>query len=173
MLRTCRRESSEMESVVLRIKILGFAAVALVAGVTLLQAQDTVENENPGFMAAKGRVTFRRYCASCHGEKAEGNGPVARMLKVPPTDLRQLTQENDGVYPADRMHEFIDGREAVAAHGRRDMPVWGEVFQTSLIANPAVPDEDGEDRAARKARELVLYIETIQQMPEEGTEESN
>lgn len=152
-------------------RLLGIAAVALTAAVASLPAQDEAPAENKGFMAAKGRVTFQRYCASCHGDKAEGNGPVARMLKVPPSDLRVLAEGNDGVYPADRVAAFIDGREETAAHGRRDMPVWGEVFQTSLIANPAVPEEDGQARADRKVRELVLYVETLQLVSPEGSSE--
>ncbi|MFQ5525528.1 MAG: c-type cytochrome [Thermoanaerobaculia bacterium] len=152
-------------------RILGLIAVAFIAGVSALPAQ--VDDENPGFMAAKGRVTFRRYCASCHGEKAEGNGPVAKMLKIPPSDLRVLKHESDGEFPADRITAWVDGREEVAAHGRRDMPVWGEVFQTSLIANPAAPDEDGEARAARKVRELVLFLETIQITPEDNGEDED
>ena len=150
-----------------RTRIFGLAAMALIAAVSALPAEDQGDSENPGFMAAKGRVTFRRYCASCHGEKADGSGPVAKMLKVPPTDLRVLAADNDGEYPGERIAAFIDGREEVAAHGRRDMPVWGDVFQTSLIANPAAPDEDGEARAARKVRELVLFLETIQLAPED------
>ena len=152
-------------------RILGFAAVALIAAVANLPAQDEAGDENRGFLAAKGRVTFRRYCASCHGEKANGFGPVARMLKVTPTDLRMLTRGNDGEYPADRVAGFMDGREEIAAHGQRDMPVWGEIFQTSLVANPEIPEEDGEERAGRKVREIMLFLETIQLVSEDNGEE--
>jgi hypothetical protein len=95
------------------------------------------------------------------------------MLKVTPTDLRMLRVENEGVYPAERIANFIDGQEDVQAHGSRDMPVWGEVFQTPLVANPATPNEGAEDRAGRKIRELVLYVETIQQNPEAAQAETN
>lgn len=141
--------------------------LVLTAGLTAVAtlAQDEVENK--GFMAAQGRVTFNRYCASCHGDKADGNGPVAGMLKIPPADLRALTIGNDGDFPAERVNAVIDGRGDVQAHGSRDMPVWGEVFQTILVANPAAPDESGEDRAVRKTRELVLFLETIQTAPNE------
>jgi len=133
-------------------------------------AQD--DGENKGFMAAMGRVTFNRYCASCHGENADGTGPVARMLKIPPANLGTLTIENDGEFPTERVTAAIDGREEVKTHGTRDMPVWGEVFQTALVANPSTPDESGEDRAVRKVRELVLYIETLQESPAEGGDEA-
>ena len=39
---------------------------------------------------------------------------------------------------------------------------WGGL----LNANPADPEESGEDRAVRKTRELVLYIQTLQVAPE-------
>ena len=149
-----------------RIKPIVLVGTALVVAFMSLPAQAEEPTENKGFSAAMGRVTFNRYCASCHGDKADGTGPVARMLKVPPPDLRQLTIENDGEFPTDSVASMIDGREEVKVHGSRDMPVWGEVFQTALIANPADPDESGEERAGRKVRELVLYIETIQLRPE-------
>ncbi|MCP4202180.1 MAG: cytochrome c [bacterium] len=150
-----------------RISPVILTVAAIVTAISTLPALGEQEVENKGFMAAKGRVTFNRYCASCHGEKADGTGPVARMLKVAPKDLRMLTIENDGEYPGEELAEYVDGRKEVRAHGSRDMPVWGEVFQTSLVASPASPDEAGEDRAARKIRELVLYVETIQQAPKE------
>lgn len=142
----------------------------LVGGLSALPALAQEEAENKGFMAAVGRVTFNRYCASCHGENADGTGPVARMLKIPPANLRMLAIENDGEFPTDKVHAAIDGRQEVKGHGSRDMPVWGEVFQTALIANPAAPEETGEERAVRKTRELVLYLETIQEEPEVAEE---
>ena len=105
-------------------------------------------------------------------EKADGSGSVARMLKVQPVDLRILTHSNDGEYPSDRVASSIDGRGDVTAHGRRDMPIWGEAFQAPLAPNPAAPDEDGETRANRKVRELVLFLETIQVEPVESAGEA-
>lgn len=148
-----------------RIKPIVLVGTALLVGLISLPAIAQESSENKGFSAAMGRVTFNRYCASCHGEKADGTGPVAKMLKVPPPDLRVLTINNDGEFPSERVTEMIDGREEIKVHGSRDMPVWGEVFQTALVANPADPEESGEERAGRKVRELVLYLETIQQRP--------
>ena len=36
---------------------------------------------------AKGKEQFNAYCAPCHGESAQGNGPVAHILKKPPKSL--------------------------------------------------------------------------------------
>ncbi len=36
---------------------------------------------------AKGKEQFNTYCAPCHGESAQGNGPVAHLLAKPPKNL--------------------------------------------------------------------------------------
>jgi mono/diheme cytochrome c family protein len=73
-----------------------------------------------------GRSLYRVYCANCHGETARGDGPMTAFLKVSPTDLTRL--EVDGVFPYDDVLRYIDGRKAARAHGRPDMPVWGDAF---------------------------------------------
>ena len=117
--------------------------------------------EDKAFFVAKGRVTYRVYCINCHGAKAEGDGTLAEMLATKPADLTQLKAENDGAFPADRVREIIDGRTGVRGHGMKEMPVWGDVFQTSSL-EPSGSDETGEERSKRKVHELVLYLESIQ-----------
>ena len=34
-------------------------------------------------------------------------------------------QRNDGVFPIAAVNEIIDGRLLIAAHGNREMPIWG------------------------------------------------
>jgi hypothetical protein len=51
----------------------------------------------------------------------------------------------------------IDGRRAVAAHGTRDMPVWGAVFEEESRGEP-YPAYQG----LLKSRFLVDYLRTIQ-----------
>jgi mono/diheme cytochrome c family protein len=147
--------------------------VALTSSGVLLQPatvtaqDDETVGEHPGFLAAKGRVTFRRYCASCHGAEADGKGNVAQFLKVSPTDLREFLRRYDGDFPKELIYESIDGRKVVRTHGTRDMPIWGEVFQSPLV-DATAPDETGEERADRKIRELVFFLETIQLPLEES-----
>lgn len=116
--------------------------------------------EGPGFLAANGRVSYRLYCASCHGTDGEGEGPVAKFLTVAPPDLTRIEQRY-GEWPEETLYMQIDGREEVGAHGRRDMPVWGEVLQSPL-ADDLKAGSESEERADRKIRELVLYLKTIQ-----------
>jgi mono/diheme cytochrome c family protein len=77
-----------------------------------------------------GAALYRRYCASCHGTTGRGDGPVASSLSNPPTDL---TRSRDDVAT---LMQAIDGRRTIRAHGPADMPVWGEVFEQSLIGEP-------------------------------------
>ncbi len=71
---------------------------------------------------------YQRYCQSCHGERGSGDGRVGKYLKVPPADLTQLSEGNDGTFPEERLAKVIDGRNEVRTHGAKEMPVWGQVF---------------------------------------------
>lgn len=134
-------------------------AAAAVAVALAPAAPAAAQEENAGFAVAKGRTTFRTYCASCHGEHADGRGPVAQYLTVPPADLTAI-EDRYGEFPTERVREIIDGREDVRAHGSRDMPVWGDIFRYPLV--PSESTEDPEARAARIIDELVHYLKTIQ-----------
>ncbi len=125
-------------------------------------AQETPE-EHPGFLAAKGRVTYRTYCSNCHGKEGTGDGNLAEYLTVKPSDLTHISEANDGKFPQQEVHQIIDGRKPVRGHGGGEMPVWGDVFQSSLAQDATASGETGEERAERKIRELVLYLESIQE----------
>ncbi len=103
---------------------------------------------------ARGHALFLQYCASCHGPKGEGNGPVARTLTTPPANLRLLSERYGNPLPANQIASFIDGKSDVKAHGTRDMPVWGRRFYVEGSPNEA-------DIKARIA-DLVAYLQSIQ-----------
>ena len=75
-----------------------------------------------------GKAEYQSACASCHGIDAKGNGPVTRELKTRPTDLTVLAKKNNGVFPVNSVYQIIDGRESIASHGTREMPIWGWRF---------------------------------------------
>lgn len=75
-----------------------------------------------------GDLLFTRHCASCHGTDGKGNGPLAASLNTPPTDLTTIQARTGGVWDGAAVMGVIDGRRRVAAHGPREMPVWGAVF---------------------------------------------
>ena len=75
-----------------------------------------------------GQMEYQSNCASCHGTGAKGDGPMSTELKRHPTDLTVLAKKNNGVFPLNSVYKIIDGRDEIASHGSREMPVWGYRF---------------------------------------------
>ena len=96
------------------------------------------------------------HCASCHGPIGQGDGPVARSLRQTLPDLRGMAQRNAGRFPADTVAAYIDGRDPPPAHGTREMPVWGTVFDAT--ARLIVDAESAEPRIAA----ILTYLEELQ-----------
>lgn len=129
----------------------GVVGLVVVGGATRAAAADQV------YSTTVGKATYATYCASCHGLDLRGKGEIAATLSTKPTDLTRLEEKNDGVFPTDRLGEVIDGRAEVAAHGPREMPVWGDLFLW--------PEDESAERRAhvqRKIGELVAYIRAAQ-----------
>jgi mono/diheme cytochrome c family protein len=101
-----------------------------------------------------GKITFQKYCISCHGPDGKGNGPAASALKTPPTDLTSLTKTHEGRYPAGFVSAVLKFGRNLAAHGSPDMPVWGSLFK----AVDPVRDPTGQ----KHVDDLVAYIESLQ-----------
>jgi len=135
--------------------------LATVVAVGMLVAPMAAASIDPPEGADGGRIIFRQLCASCHGKKAHGDGPVADSLKKRPKDLTAIRQRNDGEFPVEEIAEFIDGRKWVAAHGPREMPVWGQELGTLVI-----PELLREVRIAEAISMLVDYLITIQDYPQ-------
>ena len=76
-----------------------------------------------------GPQLYKRFCASCHGPDGAGDGPVSASLRNRPPDLAGIAARRRGEFPEDRLRQIIDGRSGMAAHGARDMPVWGSDLQ--------------------------------------------
>jgi mono/diheme cytochrome c family protein len=124
-----------------------FAAIVVAAG-GAGQPSRVLAGELP----PDGAQLYRTYCASCHGNRATGDGPAAIAMKVPPPDLTLIASRNRGVFPAERVRQIIQGR-GPAAHGERTMPVWGDVFARKVTAAPPAALVDA----------LVRYLDGLQQ----------
>ena len=96
---------------------------------------------------------FRAYCASCHGIDAKGTGPAAPALKARVPDLTLLSVRNLGRFPAAHVREVIVGEQVVAAHGSREMPIWGPIFHQV---------EGDQDWGNVRLENLVKYLASIQ-----------
>ncbi len=103
-------------------------AVAMMSMFAIAQQKEIKHVPLKDTSAASGKQMYETYCAVCHGKDGKGNGPAADALKVPPTDLTTLAQKNGGKYPSTHVSATIQGDQAVAAHGSKEMPVWGNLF---------------------------------------------
>jgi mono/diheme cytochrome c family protein len=103
-----------------------------------------------------GAALYANHCAACHGSDGEGGGPVAAVMNISVPNLRSLTMRSRGVFPVDAVTAYIDGREIKAAHGDRQMPIWGDVF--SAQREPA----DGDAVAHSRIAALVAFIAQLQ-----------
>ena len=104
----------------------------------------------------KGRELFLQHCAACHGANADGHGPLADELSPRPADLRQLSKKYGNPLRENEIARFMDGRAQVAAHGPREMPVWGEEMWQS-------PEKAGSPRpVSDSVADIVRYLQSIQ-----------
>ncbi len=118
-------------------------------------AQDKKNEPIPYTASLSGQEMFKTWCASCHGTDAKGNGPAASSLKKTPTNLTLLAKQSGGKFPTQRVRDYIDGtgQASPAAHGSREMPVWGDAFK-QISASPTA--------ITYRVTTLTTYIESLQ-----------
>ena len=102
---------------------------------------------------SSGKEMYEAYCASCHGVDGKG-GPAAAALKDPVPDLMLIKRHNQGQFPAAHVAEIIRGDVNMAAHGSKDMPVWGPVLLSVSDHHPA--------EVQQRIANLVGHIESLQ-----------
>lgn len=107
-----------------------------------------------------GLTEYEIACMSCHGLDGKGDGPKARTLSTMPADLTLIAARNGGVFPARAIYDMIDGRGIIPAHGKRDMPVWGDRYRKT--GDPGEDAAEVDKRARALIEALVGYLETIQ-----------
>jgi len=106
-----------------------------------------------------GAREYARSCAICHGERGEGNGPLAMILTVNVPDLTTLSARNGGVFPYDEVISVVDGQRQMRAHGS-PMPVWGRRFTEAEIARYG--PTAGTIIARGRILSVAHYLETLQ-----------
>lgn len=111
-----------------------------------------------------GKSDYAANCAICHGETGEGDGPFSALLTASVPGIRDLSQNNGGSFPKERVHQIIDGRAEVRAHGSRDMPIWGKEFndEAAKYYREVWSVEDPETIVRTRIDGLVAYLETLQ-----------
>jgi mono/diheme cytochrome c family protein len=107
--------------------------------------------------AADGRKMYDAYCEACHGTTGKGDGPAAAILKDPVPDLTTLSQSHNGKYPSGYIVSVLRfGVQGNPAHGNKDMPIWGPIFQSmsSTASETSGP--------SMRISNLNRYLETLQ-----------
>jgi mono/diheme cytochrome c family protein len=134
-------------------RVLLICLIGCVAAVTM--SGQTSDQQPPGSPDEAGAQLYRTYCATCHGLKGRGDGPMAAELRKTIPDLTKYTARNGGVFPSERLRRIIDGR-GVASHGTREMPVWGDAFRST---------REGLSPEAVQTRidAIVRFLEAIQE----------
>lgn len=110
-----------------------------------------------------GKKEYELQCAICHGMDAKGNGFYTASLKVAPPDLTLLAKKNGGVFPVARIISVIDGRAQIAAHGSRDMPIWGTRYAVNAAEHFVDVPYDQESFIRAQVLTLVDYLNRVQQ----------
>jgi mono/diheme cytochrome c family protein len=110
-----------------------------------------------------GKQAYELQCAICHGIDAKGNGFYTASLKVPAPDLTTLSKRNGRAFPVDRVTKVIDGRTEIAAHGSRDMPIWGRRWGASVAEHYVDVPYDQEVYIRLKIITIIDYLNRVQQ----------
>jgi len=134
------------------------AVVATALALTAVPSCTTMSAYSVNPHEYSGVRLYQVYCSSCHGLTGHGDGPVEPLLKGGVPDLTQLSKRNGGKFPAEQVRQIIDGRASPAAHGAREMPVWGFEFYGSNAPNERLARRESDQTIQR----LVEYLRTIQ-----------
>lgn len=104
---------------------------------------------------ADGQNDYEQHCAACHGVEGRGDGRMASILILPPSDLTQIRTRHDGDFPFWRVYAIIYGGEPVQGHDTFQMPEGQARFRR-------YEGRHGSRPAYIRVLELTHYLESIQ-----------
>lgn len=137
--------------------------LALLVSSRAVAEEQAQPSQSPSLLAISGETLYVRYCAVCHARTGRGDGPFAGILRTQPADLTLIAARRGGTFPDAEIARFVDGRLVPAAHGTREMPIWGRWLGTP-IAEGTTPDEV----ARGEVLTLIEYLKTLQRAEPEA-----
>jgi len=130
-------------------------ALSLGSAMLIVNAQQVKKVGSRFTSPWSGQQMYSEYCAACHGKDGKGDGPAAPALNKPASDLTRLSARYDGKYPYAQVQSALRNDLSVAAHGSKDMPVWGPVFSEMAQGNA--------HEVQLRITKLTKYIEELQE----------
>jgi mono/diheme cytochrome c family protein len=133
---------------------ISLSRVMILVGLTILFVANIVAKQKPA-ISQSGRSIFMDRCGACHGDDGKGNGPAVGALKVAPTNLTLLGKRNGGTFPAEHISKMVSEWVDISAHGSREMPIWGDLFNPKSAADQQIAND--------QFKNLLAYLESIQE----------
>jgi mono/diheme cytochrome c family protein len=96
---------------------------ALLVAACTVAAAATVHAQDP--KVAQGKQIFATYCATCHGENGDGQGPVGKTLNPPPRNFQKGDFKYGGT---DQAIAEVIANGAASKGGSPLMAPWGAVI---------------------------------------------
>jgi len=131
--------------------VTGLAIVVIVGCLTSLRSYAGDEAQDA--RVQKGKVSYDKYCTSCHGAGGTPGSAVFASTKKP-IDLRTIAQRNGGNFPSMRWWDFVFSSQPRGVHAE----AWKRIRndQTETV-------EVERDVAAHGvAANIEYYVESIQ-----------
>jgi mono/diheme cytochrome c family protein len=137
----------------------GFRAmlVGMVAFGTVLAAFAASAQDSSELALNVGKQRYMKYCATCHGPSATGDGVASSLFTKKPPNLTLLAKNNGGKFPTMEVVNVVKGNAPISAHGTREMPVWGEI-----LGRPLDTSMYGQDVADAEILTIANYLQSIQ-----------
>ncbi len=113
-----------------------FPLVLAGLGVTgVSQAESDVDKQKS---VERGAAHYRIFCINCHGEKADGHGPLTALLKIQPADLATLKRRlKPGESISDRVFLAVSGRHEVGDGKEKKMPTFNDNLEIKTVTEVA------------------------------------
>lgn len=81
----------------------------------------------------KGKEHFKIFCTNCHGDNADGKGPLAASLKIVPADLTALEQTGGDMCLTERVLKAVAGVHDVVPGQEHQMPTFSGNLESVTI----------------------------------------